>query len=265
MSTSWWKKAAWHSHFSKPLMCSCIIQFFRSSSSPTTPSYLSFSSSLSSSNSPILLFNFPSESKQRTFHVANLFLSSSQPSFSFFHAALFSSNLSTFPYNSFTFSRPPSFTSRRYKDPTRRLSIKALLPNSTIVLTICFAFIPSIEFIMVSERLITISFLTDISGKSIKPDSGPFTPLADPAPLADPTPSRVALTFFTSFPLPGRGGNSAFLFVPPCTCTSTTDSCRLGTSFFPAALALAAISFLNDWKSAKFFFPDCAKCPTITY
>ncbi|QCD86568.1 hypothetical protein DEO72_LG3g1092 [Vigna unguiculata] len=90
-----------------------------------------------------------------------------------------------------------------------------------------------------------MSFLIDISGSSINPDSGPFSPLADPAPLADPVPSRAALTFFTSFPFSGRGGSSAFLFVPPCTCTSTTDSCKLGTSVFPAALALVAISFLN--------------------
>ncbi|QCE00322.1 hypothetical protein DEO72_LG7g1612 [Vigna unguiculata] len=96
-----------------------------------------------------------------------------------------------------------------------------------------------------------MSFLTDISGNSISPDSGPFSPLADPAPLADPVPSRTALIFFTFFPFLGRGGNSAFLFVPLCTCTSTTDSFKLGTSVFPAALALAAISFLSVWKSAK--------------
>jgi len=93
---------------------------------------------------------------------------------------------------------------------------------------------------MVSERVIEMSFLTDISGNSINPDSGPFSPLADPAPLADPVSSRIALTFFMSFPFPGRGGNSAFLFVSPCTCTSTTDYCKLGTSVLPVALALVA-------------------------
>ncbi|QCE13765.1 hypothetical protein DEO72_LG11g763 [Vigna unguiculata] len=102
----------------------------------------------------------------------------------------------------------------------------------------------SIELTTVSGRLIEISFLTDISGNSINPASGPFSPLADPAQLA--VPRRVALVFFTSLPFPGRGGSSAFLFVSPCTCTSTTDSYRLGTSAFLAVLALAAISFLND-------------------
>ncbi|QCD93213.1 hypothetical protein DEO72_LG5g1285 [Vigna unguiculata] len=97
----------------------------------------------------------------------------------------------------------------------------------------------SIEFTTVSGRVMEISFLTDISGNSINRASGPFSPLADPAPLA--VPSRAALIFFTSFPFPGRGGSSAFLFVPPCTCTSTTDSCKLGTSAFPAALALRCV------------------------
>ncbi|QCE04130.1 hypothetical protein DEO72_LG8g2163 [Vigna unguiculata] len=104
---------------------------------------------------------------------------------------------------------------------------------------------PSIEFTMVSGRVIEMSFLTDISGSLINPDSGPFSPLADLAPLADPVLSRAAFTFFTSFPFPGRGGNSAFLFIPPCTCTSTADSCKLGTSVFPATLALATIYFLS--------------------
>ncbi|QCD86780.1 hypothetical protein DEO72_LG3g1306 [Vigna unguiculata] len=102
----------------------------------------------------------------------------------------------------------------------------------------------SIEFTTVSGRLIEMSFLTDISGNSISPASSNLSPLADPAPLADPR--IAALIFFTSLPFPGRGGSSALLFVPPCTCTSTTDSCKFGTSAFPASLALAAISFLSD-------------------
>ncbi|QCE11193.1 hypothetical protein DEO72_LG10g2426 [Vigna unguiculata] len=46
-----------------------------------------------------------------------------------------------------------------------------------------------------SGRVIEMSFLTDIFGSSINPDSGPFSPLADPAPLTDPVRSRAALTF----------------------------------------------------------------------
>jgi len=125
--------------------------------------------------------------------------------------------------------------------------------------TLCSVTTPSMELMMVSGRLIAISFLTDISGNSIKPDYGPFVP------ITDPDPSNAALTFFTSFPLPGRGDNSAFLLVPSCTCTSTNDSYRLGTSAFPSALAFTAISFLNVWKSANFFFPVCTMCPTTTY
>ncbi|QCD89373.1 hypothetical protein DEO72_LG4g317 [Vigna unguiculata] len=103
---------------------------------------------------------------------------------------------------------------------------------------------------IVSRRLISISFLSDVSGSSIKTDSGPF------APLDDPGPSNAALTFFRSLPLPGRASNSAFLLVPPCTCISTSDSCKFGTLVFLDVLAFAAISFLNVWKSVKFFFPD---------
>ncbi|QCD78957.1 hypothetical protein DEO72_LG1g2594 [Vigna unguiculata] len=84
-----------------------------------------------------------------------------------------------------------------------------------------------------------MSFLTDVSANSIKPASGPL------APLNDPDPSKAALTFFKSLPLPGRAGNSTFLLVPPCMCTSTSDSCKFGTSVFPTVLAFAAISFLS--------------------
>ncbi|QCD93179.1 hypothetical protein DEO72_LG5g1251 [Vigna unguiculata] len=59
----------------------------------------------------------------------------------------------------------------------------------------------SIELTTVSGRSIEISFLTDISGNSINPTSGNFSPLADPAPLA--VPRRAALIFFTSLPFLG--------------------------------------------------------------
>jgi len=95
-----------------------------------------------------------------------------------------------------------------------------------------------------------MSFLTDVSGSSIKPDSGPLVPLDDLGP------SNVTLTFFKSLPLPGRAGSAAFLLVSPCTCTSTSDSCKFGTSMFPVVFAFAAIFFRSAWKSAKFFFPD---------
>jgi len=65
------------------------------------------------------------------------------------------------------------------------------------------------------------------------------------APLDAPDPSKAALTFFKSLPLSGRADNSAFLLVPPCTCTSTSDSYKFGTSVFTTILAFAAISFLS--------------------
>ncbi|QCE03741.1 hypothetical protein DEO72_LG8g1766 [Vigna unguiculata] len=83
---------------------------------------------------------------------------------------------------------------------------------------------PSIEFTMVSRRVIEISFLTDISGNSIKPDSDPFSALADPAPLANPVPSKAALTLFTSFPFPCRDGNCDLLPY----LSATTDRARAG-------------------------------------
>ncbi|QCD86729.1 hypothetical protein DEO72_LG3g1255 [Vigna unguiculata] len=93
-----------------------------------------------------------------------------------------------------------------------------------------------------------MSFRTLVSGSSINPASGPFTPLDDPSPI------KAAHTFFTSFPLSGLAGNSAFLLVPSCTCTFTNDSCRLGTSVLPTALAFATFSFCNAWKSVNIPF-----------
>jgi len=58
----------------------------------------------------------------------------------------------------------------------------------------------SIEFTMVYGRVIKISFLTDISGSSISPTFGSFSPLTDPALLADPVPSRAALLSSHLFP-----------------------------------------------------------------
>jgi len=133
----------------------------------------------------------------------------------------------------------PSFSSLRYNDPTRRPNIRALLLNSTIVLTRWSGSILSMELISVSGMVISISFLTDIFDNSIKPASSPFTPLDDPCP------KNAALTFLTSLPLPGLAGYSAFLLVLPCTCTSTNDSYKFGTSVFPTAFALTTFSFLS--------------------
>ncbi|QCD86618.1 hypothetical protein DEO72_LG3g1142 [Vigna unguiculata] len=85
----------------------------------------------------------------------------------------------------------------------------------------------SIELISSSDTLISISRRTTISSNSIKLASGPL------APLDDPGPNKAAHTFFTSLSLPDLAGNSAFLFVPLCTCTSTNDYCKFGTSVLP--------------------------------
>ncbi|QCD86848.1 hypothetical protein DEO72_LG3g1376 [Vigna unguiculata] len=77
---------------------------------------------------------------------------------------------------------------------------------------------------------------TTVFGNSMSLAFGPF-PQDE-----DPSPRKVARTFFTSFPLPGLAGNSAFLFETPCTWTSTRGSCKLGTSMLLAAFALVAFS-----------------------